>query len=75
MLNEEDNDEYTEGFNKELQVENPARAKRVYRDTASSKANGVDPKAVRIWADANGIALPARGRFPAAVVRQYINQS
>lgn len=73
MFNEEDEDEYTEGFNKELQVENPIRAKRIYRDTASSKAHGVNPKDVRVWATANGIKLPKRGRFPAAIVKQYVD--
>lgn len=70
----EDEDEYTTNFNKELVTDNAPVVKRVYKDTASSKANGVDPKAVRVWAVANNIALPARGRFPASVVKQYLNQ-
>jgi hypothetical protein len=50
------------------------RAKRKYTDTTSSKANGVDPKAVRQWANSQGISLPERGRFPAVVVRLYLNR-
>jgi hypothetical protein len=50
------------------------RAKRKYNDTSSSKANGVDPKAVRLWAESQGIPLPERGRFPAVVVRLYLNR-
>lgn len=50
------------------------RAKRKYNDTSSSKANGVDPKAVRLWAESQGIPLPGRGRFPATVVRLYLNR-
>jgi hypothetical protein len=50
------------------------RAKRKYNDTSSSKANGVNPKAVRQWAESQGIPLPDRGRFPAVVVRLYLNR-
>lgn len=70
----ESDDDYTVGFNRELKVDDVPMVKRVYKDTASSKANGVDPKAVRVWATANNITLPARGRFPASVVQQYLNQ-
>lgn len=34
-------------------------------------ADGVDPKAVRAWAEANGVEVNARGRLKAAVVEQY----
>jgi hypothetical protein len=30
-----------------------------------------DPKMIRAWATQNGIAIPARGRIPADVERQY----
>jgi hypothetical protein len=30
-----------------------------------------DPKAIRRWAQANGIAVPARGRIPGRVLDQY----
>jgi hypothetical protein len=32
---------------------------------------GHDPKAVRIWAAANGLQVPARGRIPGDVLAQY----
>lgn len=50
------------------------------RRTGGRKAQGVrggrtspgyDPKAVRRWAEANNIAVPARGRIPQAVVEQF----
>lgn len=31
----------------------------------------VDPRAVRAWANARGITVPARGRIPLAVVEQF----
>jgi hypothetical protein len=74
MFDEEEDDEYTTNFNKELATDNAPVVKRVYKDTASSKANGADPKVVRIWAVANNIALPVRGRFPASVVKKYLDQ-
>jgi len=30
-----------------------------------------DPKAIRAWATGNGISVPARGRIPSDVERQY----
>lgn len=39
--------------------------------TPRSKQSGRDPKAIRAWAVANGIKVPARGRIPAEVERQY----
>jgi len=32
---------------------------------------GRDPKAIRAWARANGIAVPSRGRIPADVENRY----
>jgi hypothetical protein len=32
-----------------------------------------DPKAIRAWAGENGFAVPARGRIPGDVERQYNN--
>jgi hypothetical protein len=37
-------------------------------------ANGRDPKAIRAWAAANGIAVPKRGRIPRDIEQKY-NQS
>ena len=41
--------------------------------TASSRSSKVkrDPKVIRAWATDNGIAVPARGRIPGDVERQY----
>jgi hypothetical protein len=39
---------------------------------AKQRASGdVDPKAVRSWAEANGVAVNARGRLKAEVIEQY----
>jgi hypothetical protein len=40
------------------------------RSTRRAKATR-DPKVIRAWAIANGIAVPARGRIPGDVERQY----
>ena len=44
----------------------PGRARR----TGGSKPTG-EAAAIREWAAANGIAVPARGRIPAAIAEQY----
>jgi hypothetical protein len=36
-----------------------------------SRKAGRDPKTIRMWAVANGISVPARGRIPSEVERQY----
>jgi len=43
------------------------------RRTRSARAdtNGRDPKAIRAWAAANGIAVPSRGRIPGEIERRY----
>lgn len=39
---------------------------------SSGRSTGeVDPKAVRAWAESNGITVSARGRVPAGLVEQY----
>ncbi len=38
---------------------------------ASRSSDRVDAKAVREWAQAQGIAVSARGRVPAEIVEQY----
>ncbi|WP_108720070.1 histone-like nucleoid-structuring protein Lsr2 [Miniimonas sp. S16] len=49
------------------------RSGRAPRAKANSRGTGgdYDPKAVRIWAEANDVDVPARGRIPAAVLGQY----
>jgi nucleoid-associated protein Lsr2 len=41
------------------------------RSTKSKAKSARDPKVIRAWATDNGIAVPARGRIPGAVERQY----
>ncbi len=43
------------------------------RASSGAAALGVDPKAVRVWADENGIDVPARGRIPKPVLDQYVS--
>jgi hypothetical protein len=38
---------------------------------ARPDGGGRDPKAIRAWAAANGIAVPSRGRIPGEIERQY----
>lgn len=48
-------------------------ARRSARSTgdATKGPGDVDPKAVRAWAEANGVKVNARGRLSAAVLDQY----
>ncbi|TNM60024.1 Lsr2 family protein [Streptomyces sp. NP160] len=42
------------------------------RSTGSSSGGAdYDAKAVRAWASANGVSVPARGRIPKTVLEQY----
>lgn len=42
------------------------------RSTGSSAGGAdYDAKAVRAWASANGVSVPARGRIPKTVLEQY----
>ena len=38
---------------------------------ARRSTNGRDPKAIRVWAEENGIKVPARGRIPGHIEEQY----
>jgi hypothetical protein len=42
------------------------------RASSGAAALGVDPKAVRVWADEKGIEVPSRGRIPKPVLDQYV---
>jgi hypothetical protein len=49
-----------------------SRRRRPRRTKSSRAANAKrDPKVIRAWATENGIAVPARGRIPGDVERQY----
>jgi len=50
---------------------NGQASQRRKRSSARSRTAARDPKTIRAWAVENGIDLPARGRIPAAVERQY----
>jgi hypothetical protein len=46
--------------------------RKTRNSASSSDGNGyVDTKAVRKWADSNGIELSSRGRVPAAVIEKF----
>ena len=47
------------------------RGRRKRTPRARATPPGRDPKAIRAWATKNGIAVPARGRIPGSVERQY----
>ena len=48
------------------------RVSRNRKPAASRSRKAVrDPKAIRAWAVANGVEVPARGRIPSEVERQY----
>lgn len=51
----------------------PVRRRRSKSPTTSSRATKTtrNPRAIRAWAKESGIAVPARGRIPADVERQY----
>lgn len=42
------------------------------RASSGAAAFGVDPKAVRVWADENNITVPNRGRIPKPILDQYV---
>src|SRR3954470_9741621 len=44
---------------------------RVTRSNATKVATGVDNRAVRAWAESNGIEISARGRISQDVIEQY----
>lgn len=49
-----------------------ASRQRVNRSTTKTKSDGtIDTKAVRAWAEANGVEVSGRGRIKADVLRQY----
>jgi hypothetical protein len=41
------------------------------RASSSSSTRDFDPKAVRRWAQSEGIEVPARGRIPASLIEQF----
>lgn len=47
------------------------RRKSTGKASSNGHAGAVDPKAVRAWAEANGIEINARGRIPTELAEQY----
>ena len=44
---------------------------RPARGSARASSSSVDSRAVRVWAESNGVAVSARGRIPSGVMDQY----
>ena len=49
----------------------PRRRRATTSARPARRGSAVDPKAVRVWAAENGIALSSRGRVPASIIDQY----
>ena len=50
----------------------PIKADAAVRRRAGTTASGGrDPRAIRVWASENGIAVPARGRIPRDIEARY----
>jgi hypothetical protein len=49
----------------------PTKADAGGRRRSGSGAGGRDPRAIRVWAAENGIAVPARGRIPREIEERY----
>lgn len=49
----------------------PATGRATKAGAAGETGSGVDARAVREWAQENGITVSARGRVPAEIVEQY----
>ena len=50
----------------------PIRAEAAVRRRAgTSPGAGRDPRAIRVWASENGIAVPSRGRIPREIEERY----
>jgi hypothetical protein len=64
------------GFDRFWEAARPARstttpAPRQRRSSRSRSSSGRDPRAIRVWAQENGIPVPARGRIPGTIEEQY----
>ncbi len=64
-------DKNAEKLHKALQPYLNAARKGGRRGQPRDAGTGFDPKAVRRWAESNGIKVSPRGRVPADVVQQY----
>lgn len=48
-----------------------APGRRSSSSSSSSTGSGVDAKAVRAWAQEQGLDVPTRGRVPASIIEAY----
>jgi len=66
----------TEAYVGDIQTDDHTVVKlstRPYSENKSAKALGVDGKAVRAWAKANGLVTAGKGRMHQSVIRAYID--
>jgi hypothetical protein len=49
----------------------PTKSEAGGRRRGSAGTGGRDPRAIRVWAAENGIAVPARGRIPREIEDRY----
>ena len=62
------------GFDRFWEAARPVRSTNGSARRARSAGrvtSGRDPKAIRVWAEENGIHVPARGRIPGNVEEKY----
>ena len=58
-------------FEKYWEAARPVKETATSRNRPTGRNLGRDPRAIRVWAAENGIAVPARGRIPRDVEEQY----
>lgn len=77
MNNEEEDvtETHTQDFDRQVVTDNEPKAKRVYAENKSAKANNVDAKAVRAWALTVGEPVARKGRIHRAIVQRYISEA
>jgi hypothetical protein len=73
-LSKKNADKLRKALSSFVQAGRPTRGASTSDVSAGSRRRsltGPDPKAVRAWAQANQISVPARGRIPATVREQF----
>jgi hypothetical protein len=64
----------SKGFDRFWEAARPLRSASAplgRRSSRSRSSSGRDPRAIRVWAQENGIPVPARGRIPGAIEDRY----
>jgi nucleoid-associated protein Lsr2 len=59
------------GFDRFWEAARPVRTSNGSGRRTRRSTNGRDPRAIRVWAEENGIRVPARGRIPGNIEDQY----